>query len=50
MCHNVVAVLCFEFLAYEAAGILAPWPGIKLSPHVLEGKVLTTRPPGKSCY
>ena len=27
--------------------ILAPWPGIEPTPPALEGKVLTTRPPGK---
>ena len=29
-------------------GILAPWPGIKLSPPALEGGVLIPSPPGKS--
>ena len=29
-------------------GILAPRPGIELAPPALEGKVLTTGPPGKS--
>ena len=32
----------------EACGILALWPGMDPTPPVLEGKVLTTRPPGKS--
>ena len=32
----------------ETCGILAPWPGIKPAPPDLEGKVLTTRPSGKS--
>ena len=30
--------------------ILAPWPGMKHTSHALEGKFLTTRPPGKSLY
>ena len=30
----------------EARGILAPWPGIEPAPPALEGKVLTTGPPG----
>ena len=38
----------FCFFGPEACGILAPWPGIKLSPLALEGEVLTTGPPGKS--
>ena len=32
----------------EACGILAPQPGIEPTPPALEGKVLTTGPPGKS--
>ena len=32
----------------EACGLLAPWPGIELTPLALEGEVLTTGPPGKS--
>ena len=38
----------FWFFDHEACGILAPWPGIEPAPHALEGKVLTTGPPGKS--
>ena len=38
----------FWFFGCEARGILAPWPGIKLASPALEGKVLTTGPPGKS--
>ena len=34
--------LCFWFFGREACGILASWPGIKFSPPVLEGEVLTT--------
>ena len=40
--------LCFGFFGCVACGILAPRPGIKLSPPMLEGEVLTSRPPGKS--
>ena len=38
----------FWFFGPEACGILVPWPGIKHSLPALEGKVLTTGPPGKS--
>ena len=40
----------FWFFGCEACGILAPRPGIKLSPPALEGKVSTTGPPGKSRF
>ena len=32
----------------KACGILAPQPGVEPAPPALEGKVLTTGPPGKS--
>ena len=38
----------FWFLGLQACGISAPRSGIKSAPPALEGKVLTTRPPGKS--
>ena len=38
----------FWFFGHEACGILAPRPGIEPAPPALEGKVLTTGPPGKS--
>ena len=38
----------FWFFDCEACGILAPHPGIEPTPPALEGKVLTTGPPGKS--
>ena len=38
----------FWFLAPEACGVLAPWPGIKPAPPALESKVLTTGPPGRA--
>ena len=38
----------FWFFGHEAYGISALWPGIKPAPPALEGKVLTTGPPGKS--
>ena len=38
----------FWFFGCEARGILAPQPGIKPAPPALDGKVLTTGPPGKS--
>ena len=34
--------------SHKACGILAPWLGIEPAPPALEGKVLTTGPPGKS--
>ena len=42
---------CFMFWFWggcKACGILVPWPGIKLAPPALEGKALTTGPPGNS--
>ena len=41
-------MLCF--FGHEAYGILVPQPGVTHGPLALEGKVLTTRPPGKSLY
>ena len=35
------------FPGHEACGILAPQPGIELTPPALEGEVLTTGLPGK---
>ena len=37
------------FCGCEARGTLTPQPGIKSVPPALEGEVLTTGPPGKSC-
>ena len=49
ICYNIASVLwVFLFHVQEACGILAPSPGIKPSPPALEGKVLTTGPPGRS--
>ena len=48
MCSNIASVLCFGFFGLGACGILPPWPGIEPAPPALEGKVLTTGPPGKS--
>ena len=46
----VTIFLLFYVLVFgcETCGILAPQPGIELTPPALEGKVLTTGPPGKS--
>ena len=44
--YNVTSVLCFAFLATRH--VLAPWPGVEPTPPALEGKVLTTVPPGKA--
>ena len=38
----------FWFFGHEACGVLAPQLGIEPAPLALEGKVLTTEPPGKS--
>ena len=38
----------FWFFGLKACGILSPWPQIELTFPALEGKVLTTGPPGKS--
>ena len=38
----------FWFSSLEACEVLAPSPGIKPMPPALEGKILTTGPPGKS--
>ena len=48
ICYNIASVLCFGFVAPEACGVLALWPGIEPAPPALEGEVLTTGPPGKS--
>ena len=40
----------FWFFSHKAYGILAAQPGTELALPVLEGKVLTTGPPGKSSY
>ena len=40
----------FGFFGRQACGILAPWPGIEPAPPALEGKVLTTGPPGKALH
>ena len=34
----------------NAYGILAPGVGIKPAPPALKGEMLTTEPPGKSCF
>ena len=38
----------FWFFGFEACGILAAWPGIKLTPPALEDEILTAGLPGKS--
>ena len=43
---SVVVVHWFSCSA--ACGILVPWPGIKPTPPELQGRFLTTGPPGKS--
>ena len=50
ICYNIASVLWGFFFGPEACGILAPQPGIQPTPMppVLERKVLTTGPPGKS--
>ena len=38
----------FWCFGHEACGMLAPRPGIKLTPLALEGEILPTGLPGKS--
>ena len=51
---NVIILLLlffmFWFLGHETCGILALQLGFKSAPPALEGEVLTTGPPGKSCH
>ena len=50
-CYNIASALCFVWLVVfccEACMILALQPESKPIPLALEGKVLTTGPPGKS--
>ena len=46
----VTVLLLLNVLVFgpEWYGILASWPGIELTPHVLEGEIWTTGSPGKS--
>ena len=52
--YSTFSVLCFGFFLFlfghKACGILVPQPGIKPATPALEGKVLTTGPPGKSLF
>ena len=43
-----VTILLLFFGCKTGGVLLVPWPGIKPTPPVLEGDVLTTGPPGKS--
>ena len=43
-------MFCFVFFGHKACGILAPRPVIQPAPSALEGKVLTTGPPGSPCW
>ena len=45
--YNIASVLCVAFLAARHGGILDPQPGTEPVPPALEGKILTTGPPGK---
>ena len=42
------AVAALGFCFYEACGLLVPWPRIKPLTPALQGRFLTTGPPGKS--
>ena len=47
--NKFIYLLIFIFgCTLQLCGILVPWPGIKPTLPALEGRVLTTRPPGKS--
>ena len=57
LCHGAWALKCLSLVAVafrlscpEACGILAPEPGIKPVSPALEGRFLTTGPPGKSPF
>ena len=41
-------VVAYGLRCSKACGILVPWPGIKPTSLALQGRFLTTRPPGKS--
>ena len=43
-----ILVLVYVFIFHKACGILVPRPGIEPAPPVVEGRVLTIGPPGKS--
>ena len=43
-----ILLLFYVSWGHQACRILAPWLGIEPTPPALEGKVLTTGPPGKS--
>ena len=45
--HNIVCFM-FWFFGHKACRVLGSWPGMDHIPPVLEGKILTTGPPGKS--
>ena len=48
ICYNIASVLFFGSFCCEACEILSSGTGIKPTPPVLKGKVLTTGPPGTS--
>ena len=45
---GVLVLVLFFWLCCVACGILVSWPGIERTLPVLEGRFLTTGPPGKS--
>ena len=45
---TILFLFCVLAFGYEACGILASPKGVEPAPAALEGKVLATRPPGKS--
>ena len=46
--HGVSVVVLCGLICPMACGILVPWPGIEPTLPALEGRFLTTGPPGKS--
>ena len=46
--HGVSVLVLCGLICSMACGILVPWPGIEPTFHALEGRFLTTGPPGKS--
>ena len=49
-CNTQDLSLQDRFHCPEECGILAPWPGIKLTSPALQGRLLPARPPGNSLW
>ena len=49
-CGSGLVVAAHRLGFSEESGILVPQPGIELASPALQGRFLTTRPPGKSLF